>query len=167
MENTVIQRIKSYCSDKSYTESKLAYLIGMEQRTVNNYMSGKRKISFDFIESIVRTFGIDANWLLTGKSEDVIPDELTKSPLVSNGSGTVGSVISGNVTGNGHNIGIIPADTEKELARAQWEAEHFKKENKNLKEQHKIEVSNLKEQLKQAIADKERALTMLDKALSK
>lgn len=158
------ERILKFIEYKGISTNAFEKSIGRS----TNYVRNSKSFTSNVLATIMDIYPeLAIEWLITGKGEMLKVDYTDKSPLVSNGSGTVGSVISGNVTGNGHNIGIIPADTEKELARAQWEAEHFKKENKNLKEQHKIEVSNLKEQLKQAIADKERALTMLDKALSK
>lgn len=144
--------------------------------TVKNIVgSRKTKPSYDMLESILRNnVQISASWLLTGKGEMFKSENPTVQPLVSNGSGTVGGVVGGNVTGNGHNIGIIPSDTERALVRAEWEVEHFKKEIKVLKEQLKQitankekEIENLKEQLKQAVIDKDRAMNMLDKALNK
>jgi Predicted transcriptional regulator len=69
MENIVIQRVKEYCADKGYNDNDLAKLIGMGQKTVNNYMNGSRKVSYEFIESIARTFGLSANWLILGQGE--------------------------------------------------------------------------------------------------
>ena len=66
MENVVIQRIKEFCTNKGYSENDLAKLIGMGQKTVNNYMNGSRKISYEFIESFTRTFELSANWLMHG-----------------------------------------------------------------------------------------------------
>lgn len=105
---------------------------------------------------------VNLDWLITGTSEmlkTAIP-----APSVSNTvhgdveGGFVGSGVlhNGNVIGDGNNVGIIPADYEKKLIRAQVEIDYLKKENKTLKDQ-----------LKQAMADKDKAMSMLDKALNK
>ena len=46
--------------------SQFANRIDCEQKTVNNYLNGKRKLSLGFVESIIITFKLDANWLLFG-----------------------------------------------------------------------------------------------------
>lgn len=69
MENEVLQRIKQFAGINKLNETELAKKVGIAQRTVNNYMNGKRKISFDFIIKIVTIFDLDANWLITGEGE--------------------------------------------------------------------------------------------------
>lgn len=69
MNIDVIQRVKGFAKQKGLNETQLANLLGMSQRTINNYMNNSRKISYEFIESLIRTFGLNANWLLSGKGE--------------------------------------------------------------------------------------------------
>ncbi len=66
MEDPLIQRIKDVRLANKLNMSQFAKRINSEQKTVNNYLNGKRKLSLDFVESIIRTFGLDANWLLFG-----------------------------------------------------------------------------------------------------
>ncbi len=66
MEVAIIQRIKGLISEKNLNMSQFANRIDCEQKTVNNYLNGKRKLSLGFVESIIITFKLDANWLLFG-----------------------------------------------------------------------------------------------------
>lgn len=66
MEVAIIQRIKGLISEKNLNMSQFANRINCEQKTVNNYLNGKRKLSLGFVESIIITFKLDANWLLFG-----------------------------------------------------------------------------------------------------
>lgn len=71
--NEMNLRIKEIISSKGLNVSKLAESIGMPQVTVNNYMLGKRKISFEFISAILATYpDISAEWLLRGHGEMLI-----------------------------------------------------------------------------------------------
>ena len=70
MEDPLIQRIKDVRLANKLNMSQFAKRINSEQKTVNNYLNGKRKLSLDFVESIIRTFGLDANWLLFGIGND-------------------------------------------------------------------------------------------------
>lgn len=63
----VLERILDVCKSKGYNKSEFARRLGMGPRTVNDYLNRSRKISFEFIDRIVSTFEVDANWLLTGK----------------------------------------------------------------------------------------------------
>ena len=66
MEVAIIQRIKGLISEKNLNMSQFANRIDCEQKTVNNYLNCKRKLSLGFVESIIITFKLDANWLLFG-----------------------------------------------------------------------------------------------------
>lgn len=78
MESDVIQRIKEICSTNGYSNNKLADMLGLGQKTVNNYMNGSRKVSFEFIDSVIRTFELDANWLISGHGKAFVKE----SPIV-------------------------------------------------------------------------------------
>lgn len=65
-EKEVLERILSLYRSKGCNKSGFARHLGMEPRTVNGYLNRTRKISFEFIDRIVSTFDVDANWLLTG-----------------------------------------------------------------------------------------------------
>jgi transcriptional regulator with XRE-family HTH domain len=66
MEDALIQRIKEVRVANNLNMTQFANRINSEQKTVNNYLNGKRKLSLEFVESVIRTFGLDANWLLFG-----------------------------------------------------------------------------------------------------
>ena len=80
MENALTQRIKDVISENGLNMTQFANCINFEQRTVNNYLNGKRKFSLEFVESIIRTFELDANWLLFGK-ENSKTDKLSEKRL--------------------------------------------------------------------------------------
>lgn len=73
-------------------KAKLAQEIGMAHSTCHNYLSGDRKLSFEFVTAILRAYpDISAEWLLRGdggmfKTNDVI----TNSPIY-NDHGVVAS----------------------------------------------------------------------------
>lgn len=87
MYKSITQRIKIILKEKNISETELSSLIGMSQRTVNNYINESRKVSFEFVENLVRTFELNANWLITGEGEmyidntPVLQDEKAKGAI--------------------------------------------------------------------------------------
>ena len=68
MKKSVLQRIEEIMKKYNLNKSGLAKAIEMEQVTVNNYLNGTRKISFELILSIISKFpDISAEWLLRGE----------------------------------------------------------------------------------------------------
>lgn len=88
MESDIIQRITRYCSESNLSNNRLSGLIGIGQKTVNNYMNGSRKVSYEFIEALVRTFeDINSDWLITGegfmlKSDSSLTDRTKESTAI-------------------------------------------------------------------------------------
>lgn len=79
MKDTLIQRIKEVLLANGLNMSQFANRINSEQKTVNNYLNGKRKLSLEFVESTISTFGLDANWLIFGienQKQNSIPENL-------------------------------------------------------------------------------------------
>lgn len=73
MENTILQRIISVRDNNNLNDSQFAQMIGFEQRTVSYYLKGLRKPSLEFVEAVIRTYGLDANELILGyKMDNVI-----------------------------------------------------------------------------------------------
>lgn len=111
-------------------------------------------------EFILQYKDVNLNWLITGASEMLRTATTSVSNTVHGDieGGFVGSGVlhKGNVIGDSNNIGIIPADCEKKLIRAQIEIDYLKKE-----------IKSLKDHLKEAIEDKDKAMTMLYKSLDK
>ncbi|GEM_PF-4667617 len=71
MEDALIQRIKNVRLANNLNMSQFAKRINSEQKTVNNYLNGKRKLSLEFVESVISTFELDANWLLFGTENHI------------------------------------------------------------------------------------------------
>ena len=69
MEVAIIQRIKELLSEKNLNMSQLANRIDCEPKTVNNYFNGKCMLSLSFVESVIISFELDANWLLFGREK--------------------------------------------------------------------------------------------------
>ncbi|WP_099465603.1 hypothetical protein [Parabacteroides provencensis] len=166
MEETIKDRLIKFLAYLNIGQGKFEKNCGLSNGTVNNIKKGG--ITTQKIEKILFAYpNLNIDWLITGRGEMEKDNNIRKSPLVSNGSGTVGSVIGGNITGNGHNIGIVPADCERELVRAKAEIDILKRKIKEMESLNKRRVEELQMQLRQAIADKDRAMNMLDKALDK
>jgi len=83
MENTIYQRVNDILDKKNLSANALSKILDMPQVTVNNYVSGKRKISFELIERIAQAFpDINTQWLLSGEGEMFIPKALNIPGLV-------------------------------------------------------------------------------------
>ena len=168
MEDAVRQRIISVFERYNSNPTQFSGADSAMQKRLSRQLKGGASVTYETLLSILEKYeNVSAEWLLRGKGDMLITDNNQKSPLVSNGSGTIGSVIDGNVTGNGHNIGIMPADCEKALVRAQAEVDILKKKIKEIEVKHKQEKEMWDKMLQQAIADKDKAMDMLDKALSR
>lgn len=88
--------IKRYADGKS---AVFASKIGVPQSTFQNYARGERLPNMDTMVRIRDTFGIDLNWLLTGKGDSMAANN---PGIYSSGSGSIGinhntiSVVNGN-----------------------------------------------------------------------
>lgn len=70
MESAVLERVKTIIQAKGLNVSQFAASINMSQTTVNNYVTGKRGISFGLINSIlVNMPDISAEWLIKGEGD--------------------------------------------------------------------------------------------------
>ena len=67
MENTLIERINRVLIKNKLNMAQFASRIQLDQKTVYNYLKGKRRASLEFVEITISTFGLDANWVLFGK----------------------------------------------------------------------------------------------------
>lgn len=60
--------IEAKCGERG--ESAFSKLIGIHQVTLNNYILGKRKLSLEVVEAVLRTFkDVNAEWLIRGQGE--------------------------------------------------------------------------------------------------
>lgn len=66
----VKDRIKALIGLKAKSERDFAIKIGISQATLNNYMLGKRKISLELVEAVLKSFpDVSADWFLRGLGE--------------------------------------------------------------------------------------------------
>lgn len=65
----IIERIKELIARKEMSETSFAKLIGVSQRTLNNYMNG-RTPSLEVLDAILSAFPeVSAEWLLRGEGD--------------------------------------------------------------------------------------------------
>ncbi|WP_288530768.1 LexA family transcriptional regulator [uncultured Bacteroides sp.] len=83
MKKDVIDRITAFYTDKNWSQAEFAAKLNMEQKTVNNYLNRSRKPSFEFIDRVIRTFGLDANFFIFGSVEQN-KDDNYPTEMVSN-----------------------------------------------------------------------------------
>lgn len=76
----MVERVLKLIETKTYgNEKDFAIQIGIKQQTINNYTKGKRTVSLDAIIAILTAYeDVSAEWLLRGKGEMLISDNLPK-----------------------------------------------------------------------------------------
>ena len=68
MESIVYKQFKTILDSLNVSANAFSKQIGLPQRTVNNYVTGDRSLSIDFIEAILAAFPeLSAEWLLRGR----------------------------------------------------------------------------------------------------
>ena len=66
----MIKRLKTFIKDTGKTESAFARSCGIAQKTMNNYLRGQRKPSYEAIEKILLAYPqLSAEWLIRGNGE--------------------------------------------------------------------------------------------------
>lgn len=79
MKDTILERLKSVIADKSNSASDFSKKIGIAQTTLSNQMKSPRGISVEVIMLTLEHFpDISAEWLLRGKGDMFITDNLPK-----------------------------------------------------------------------------------------
>lgn len=79
MKDTILERLKSVIAEKSNSASDFSKKIGIAQTTLSNQMKSPRGISVDVVMLTLEHFSdISAEWLLRGKGEMLISDNLPK-----------------------------------------------------------------------------------------
>ena len=68
------ERIKQIRRELGLTQQEFADRIGLKQNSIALIESGKRNISDQAVLSICREYGINEEWLRTGKGEKMVPD---------------------------------------------------------------------------------------------
>lgn len=74
----MVERVLKLIETKTYgNEKDFALQIGIKQQTINNYTKGKRTVSLDAVIAILTAYeDVSAEWLLRGKGEMLISDNL-------------------------------------------------------------------------------------------
>lgn len=74
----MVERVLKLIETKTYgNEKEFALQVGIKQQTINNYTKGKRTVSLDAIIAILTAYeDVSAEWLLRGKGEMLISDNL-------------------------------------------------------------------------------------------
>lgn len=74
------KRIMQFLSAENITQSQLADTLGVARASVSHIIAGRNKPSFEFIESMARSFpAVNLEWLVTGKGrmyKDAYNDDL-------------------------------------------------------------------------------------------
>ena len=68
------ERLKFIRQQIAKSASDFARMNGLEIRTYSSYERGERNPSLDFIEHLVSEYKVNANWLLTGKGSNFLPE---------------------------------------------------------------------------------------------
>ncbi len=74
------KRIKAFRESEGLTQTKFGEMINKDQSTILRYESGRLSIPIDVIIALNRIFGMNLEWLLTGKGGS--KDKPEKSNLV-------------------------------------------------------------------------------------
>lgn len=83
MESTINERIKMILEAKNLSVNAFSKALDMPQVTVNNYVKGNRKISFELIERIAQVYpDISKKWLLSGEGDMVESDRPPSNEVV-------------------------------------------------------------------------------------
>lgn len=168
---TIKDRLIKFLAYLKIGQGKFEKNCGLSNGTVNNIKDGG--VTTQKIERIMLTYpNLSIEWLITGKGEMLKSSNPLSNSATVHGdvSGSVvgnGVLHNGNVNGDGNIVGIVPADVERQLVRAKAEIDVLKKRIKEIETHHKKEKEVLNKMLDQAILDKERAMSMLEKALNK
>lgn len=98
MEESIIQRIKSYLSINNISNRSLALQLGMSEKTLNNKLNGTRGLDTDTLQKIALQFeALNTDWLLTGRGNmERVCQQI--------GDLSNSSAIGNNVNGSGNSI---------------------------------------------------------------
>lgn len=87
----MVDRVKEVLRSKSKSVREFAELIGVKQVTLNQQLSGDRKLSLDIVQSILYSFeDISSEWLLRGEGEMIKPQQ---KPAVAAAGVAIGAAI--------------------------------------------------------------------------
>lgn len=82
MEVSVIERINATLKHFGKTPNGLANMLGMTPSTVNRQLKGDQALSSKVIEGVLTVFpDVSAEWLLRGKGEMLISEQITLAKM--------------------------------------------------------------------------------------
>jgi transcriptional regulator with XRE-family HTH domain len=71
----VINRLKLLIDKLSIKQNELSNILGVKTNTLNQYISGSRKMPYDILIKLAEFSNCDLNWLLTGKGHIFLSTE--------------------------------------------------------------------------------------------
>lgn len=86
METTVNERIKFIIVESKLTVNLFAKKIGVSQPTLKSIVDGNTKPSFDTLEKILKSYPIDAQWLILGIGQ---MEKTSKSEVIPNNASAI------------------------------------------------------------------------------
>lgn len=136
----IIERIKELIAHKEMSETAFSKIIGVSQRTLNNYMNG-RTPSLEVIDALLSAFPeVSAEWLLRGggdmlksSSNFIGSNQGDNNKIEYNNAGNVG-------VGNTVNVALPESGTQK-IIRPDGEVE-IMNGNSNCKEFDELKKEN-------------------------
>ena len=79
----IISRIKTYMASKELTGSSLARKLSISSVTVNQYLSGKRKVSWEFVSALLDyDKELSSEWLTRGIGDMIIANSNESEPQI-------------------------------------------------------------------------------------
>ena len=63
------ENLKKLRKELNLSAQKLADKIGSTQVSISNYETGKRKPSYEFMESLHNVYNVNLNWFVSGQGE--------------------------------------------------------------------------------------------------
>lgn len=84
----MIERVKQLIDCKSKSVREFSSMINVKQVTLNQQITGSRSLSLDVVTAILNSFeDVSAEWLMRGKGEMFLLDEIENSTSSDNISG--------------------------------------------------------------------------------
>ena len=78
----LIERIKSVIKKEGKTPTTFSEDVGYARGNLYTILNGKRPVPMSLIESIVSTYNVDKQWLLTGEKATTEPQDTMTLPLI-------------------------------------------------------------------------------------
>lgn len=124
METTVNERVNAVIRKKNLNSASLSRLVEISPQNAWNYLSGKTKMPFDFVEKILLAFpDVSAEWLVRG----------TGSMYLSQQAQQVGAVVESESVGM---LRELVGSQRETISLQREKIAALEEENASLKKQH-------------------------------